>query len=129
MEGIKASFPAFAVFRVFAKSELEAIAPVVCYSSLVPVVVWSHDKIGVGQLQWISEGGSFLSAEESQWVRAAAYKHYATARPERRLKSIRVLMAVPESIEIQGMDAIRTYFQRNGVGKHASLHNVELVVL
>ncbi|KAM7454797.1 hypothetical protein BLSTO_04444 [Blastocystis sp. subtype 1] len=114
LEGIKASFPAFAVFRVFAKSELEAIAPVVCYSSLVPVVVWSHDKIGVGQLQWISEGGSFLSAEESQWVRAAAYKHYATARPERRLKSIRVLMAVPESIEIQGMDAIRTYFQRNG---------------
>lgn len=114
---------------MFAKSELEAIAPVVCYSSLVPAVVWSHDKIGVGQLQWISEGGSFLSAEESQWVRAAAYKHYATARPERRLKSIRVLMAVPESIEIQGMDAIRTYFQRNGVGKHASLHNVELVVL
>ena len=45
------------------------------------------------------------------------------------MKSIRVLMAVPESIEIQGMDAIRTYFQRNGVGKHASLHNVELVVL
>ena len=50
-------------------------------------------------------------------MRAAIYKHYAVTRPEYRLKSIRVLLATPQSIRIEGMEEIRTYFQRNGVGK------------
>ena len=74
----------------------------------------------MGRLQWLAEGGSFVIPAEVQWMRAAIYKHYAVTRPEYRLKSIRVLLATPQSIRIEGMEEIRTYFQRNGVGKRGS---------
>ena len=74
----------------------------------------------MGRLQWVAEGGSFVTPAEVQWMRAAIYKHYAVTRPEYRLKSIRVLLATPQSNRIEGMEEIRTYFQRNGVGKRGS---------
>lgn len=85
--------------------------------------------MGIGPLVWVDDYSLFLSSNDVQLLRASVYKHYQVHLSGRAWKFTRVLFVQPPSIEIQGMEEIREYFQKNGVVICMVLLYLELVVL